>query len=511
MSPSAPCSGSRRSRIGRLLEAGAPPALAALAGPVAGLALGVVTAVVVVFGRIPAIVATLGLLGVYRAGIFLALGGSWLSGLPAGLTNLLAARVFGMPVSVLVIALAYGAVFVAVRLTPFGAHLLAIGNSEARARLAGVGVRRVQVAAFVISGGLCGLAASFYVATYRNVEMTIGATLALEAVAAVVLGGTAVTGGRISLLGTAFGVVLLRLLQNGLLLVGVPSLWQPVVTGLLLLLVLGAEALSGRLPLERLRLVGARRGVRGQERDEAARLPDPGDSGPLWVVVVAGLAVLKPAALALSTVTAVLQFSTILALVALGQALVIVCGGAGIDLSVGGMVSLVGRSRHAAREGRAPGRAASGLCAWPSAWLLGLVNGFLVTRLRLLPLIATLGDLLRLFRGGGRADGRRGASRRSRLPAAVGARRRRRAAPPVPDARAAGVRRGRRCAPRDVLGALDLWHGLQRAFRAAGRHSGRPRAARGLWRERRARRLRRAGVASPGSAADGPISARTSN
>jgi AI-2 transport system permease protein len=68
-----------------------------------------------------------------------------------------------------------------------------------------------------------------------------------------VLGGTAVTGGRISLLGTAFGVILLRLLQNGLLLVGVPSLWQPVVTGLLLLLVLGAEALSGRLPLEWLR------------------------------------------------------------------------------------------------------------------------------------------------------------------------------------------------------------------------------------------------------------------
>ena len=62
--------------------------------------------------------------------------------------------------------------------------------------------------------------------------------------------------------------------------------------------------------------------------------------GLLWVVVVAGLAILKPAAIALSTVTAVLQFSTILALVALGQALVIVCGGAGIDISVGGMVSL---------------------------------------------------------------------------------------------------------------------------------------------------------------------------
>ena len=99
--------------VGRLLEAGAPPALATLAGPLAGLALGLVTGLIVVFGRIPAIVATLGMLGVYRAAIFLALGGSWLSGLPVGLTNLLSARIFGAPVSLLVIALAYGAVFVA--------------------------------------------------------------------------------------------------------------------------------------------------------------------------------------------------------------------------------------------------------------------------------------------------------------------------------------------------------------------------------------------------------------
>jgi AI-2 transport system permease protein len=235
--------------VGRLLQSGAPTGVAALAGPLAGLLLGVVTAVVVVMGRIPAIVATLGLFGVYRAAIFLALGGSWLSGLPTSLTNLLSQKLLGLPISVLVVAVAYLAVFVALRLTPFGPHLLAVGNSEARARLAGVSVRRTQFLTFAASGALCGLAATFYVATYRNVEMTIGGTLALEAIAAVVLGGTVVTGGRVSLVGTILGVILLRILQNGLLLVGVPSLWQPVVTGLLLILVLGAEALSGRWPL----------------------------------------------------------------------------------------------------------------------------------------------------------------------------------------------------------------------------------------------------------------------
>ena len=88
-----------------------------------------------------------------------------------------------------------------------------------------------------------------YVATYRNVATTVGGTLALEAVAAVVLGGTSVTGGSCSLLGTVFGVALLRIVQNGLLLSGVPSLWQPVVTGGLLLGVLGLEAARGKLDL----------------------------------------------------------------------------------------------------------------------------------------------------------------------------------------------------------------------------------------------------------------------
>lgn len=235
--------------VGKLLEAGAPWYVAALAGPLSGAALGLLASLVVVVGRVPAIVGTLGLFGMYRAAIFLALGGSWLSGLPTGLTDIFTARPFGVPAALPLIAAAYLLVFVAVRMTPFGPHLLAVGQSEPKARLAGVPVRRTACIAFLISGLLCGLAAVFYIATYRNVAMTIGGTLALEAIAAVVLGGTSILGGRISLIGTALGVLLLRILQNGLLLIGVPSLWQPVVTGALILIVLGGEAMSGRLRL----------------------------------------------------------------------------------------------------------------------------------------------------------------------------------------------------------------------------------------------------------------------
>ncbi|MBX3596775.1 MAG: ABC transporter permease [Rhizobiaceae bacterium] len=233
--------------VGKLLEGGAPVPIAALAGPLAGMALGLITAAVVVLGRIPAIVGTLGLLGVYRTAIFVALGGQWLSGLPTGLTELLYARPLGIPVSAWIIAIAYLAAWLALRRTPYGPHLLAIGNAEEKARLSGIAVTRVRFATFVASGFLAGVAATFYVATYRNVEMSIGSTLALDAIAAVVLGGTSILGGRCSLIGTVLGVLLLRILQNGLLLIGVPSLWQTVVTGALLIGVLGMEAAAGRL------------------------------------------------------------------------------------------------------------------------------------------------------------------------------------------------------------------------------------------------------------------------
>ncbi len=233
--------------VGTLAGNGYSPLAHILAGPIVGGLLGALTGAVVVLGGIPAIVGSLGLFGVYRAAIFILLGGRWLSGLPPTLTNVLSAHVLGAPLPAFVIAILYLAVWTALRHTPYGPHLLAIGNNEEKARLSGVAVRRVRIATFVISGVLAGVAADFYVSTYRNVAMTVGGSIALEAIAAVVLGGTSILGGRCSLAGTALGVVLIRLIQNGLVLIGVPSLWQTVVTGCLLLLVLSGEALRGRL------------------------------------------------------------------------------------------------------------------------------------------------------------------------------------------------------------------------------------------------------------------------
>lgn len=110
----------------------------------------------------------------------------------------------------------------------------------------------------------------------------------------------------------------------------------------------------------------------------------------LWLVVMVGLAALKPGAVSLATVTTVLQFSTLLALVALGQSLVVLCGGGGIDLSVGGIASLSAVLAMLALRAGLPEALLPPACLVVGG-ALGALNGLLVVRLRILPLIATLG------------------------------------------------------------------------------------------------------------------------
>ncbi|WP_271023703.1 hypothetical protein [Rhizobium sp. RCAM05973] len=114
--------------------------------------------------------------------------------------------------------------------------------------------------------------------------------------------------------------------------------------------------------------------------------------GALWIVVVVLFALFKPSMFGEATVTTILQFSTILALVALGQGLIVLAGGAGIDLSVGGIASLSAVMTMLAIKSGVPVLAIPLLCTAIGA-ALGAFNGLLVTRLSILPLIATLGTL----------------------------------------------------------------------------------------------------------------------
>jgi AI-2 transport system permease protein len=231
--------------VGWSIQGGWPFGAVLIIGPLIGTTLGLVSAAFIVWGRIPPIVATLGLFGIYRAAIFLLLGGSWISGLPDTLGPTLNRTIGGFPVVGIYVLCFYLAGWLILRWLPLGTAVLATGGNERAARLSGLSIGRTKFFVYGFTGLLVGFAALLYVARYRNVETSTGGLVALDAIVASVLGGTSVLGGKANLLGTMCGVILVRLLQNGFVLIGVPSLWEQVITGVLLISVLILDALAG--------------------------------------------------------------------------------------------------------------------------------------------------------------------------------------------------------------------------------------------------------------------------
>ena len=232
--------------IGRAYQWGMPDWVVVPVGLAVGAALGAMNGWIVAKSRVPPIVATLGTMYIFVAVLFLVIGGVWISGLPSSLSFLVLGELLGLPAGVWIIGAVYLGCYVLLRHLPWGRHVVAIGCDEAAARLAGVRVDRTRIQTYALLGLLAGFAAILYVARLRNVEVNIGTNIALEAIAATILGGANIRGGVGSLIGTLLGVLFIKVTQNGLVLIGVSSLWETVIIGGLLIVVLVLDALEQR-------------------------------------------------------------------------------------------------------------------------------------------------------------------------------------------------------------------------------------------------------------------------
>lgn len=232
--------------IGRSYQAGLPDVAVVPIGIAVGAFFGGVNGVICAKARVPPIIATLGTMYIFIAVMFLVIGGVWISGLPGSLSFLVRGSVLGIPAGVIIIAAIYGVCWILLRRQAWGRHLTAIGCDEKAARLAGINVDRIKIQAYMLLGALAGFAAILYIARLRNVEVNIGTNIALEAIAATILGGADIRGGTGSLLGALLGVLFIKLMQNGLVLIGVSSLWETVVIGSLLIVVLIIDAVERR-------------------------------------------------------------------------------------------------------------------------------------------------------------------------------------------------------------------------------------------------------------------------
>jgi len=143
---------------------------------------------------------------------------------------------FGVPIGVLVLAVLAIIVAVVLNRTAFGRWLYASGGNERAAELSGVPVKRVQISVYVISGVCAAIAGLVLSSQLTSAGPTAGTTYELTAIAAVVIGGAALTGGRGTILGTLLGAFVIGFLSDGLVIIGVSSYWQTVFTGAVIVL-----------------------------------------------------------------------------------------------------------------------------------------------------------------------------------------------------------------------------------------------------------------------------------
>jgi rhamnose transport system permease protein len=222
--------------MGVLFVAGVPIGIAALIAILVGALAGLLNGALIVATGVHPLVITLATLAIYRGIAHGIAQGRSFRGYPESFFALGQGTVGPFPTQLLVfVVLAAVAVFLLAR-TTFGRSLYAFGSNAVATRFAGVAVNRLQLAAYTITGLLSGIAAVIFVSRVSSARGDSGAMLELDVITAVVLGGTALTGGRGSILGTLLGLLIIGVVRNGLTLIFVPLEVQAVFVGAILIL-----------------------------------------------------------------------------------------------------------------------------------------------------------------------------------------------------------------------------------------------------------------------------------
>jgi ribose transport system permease protein len=217
--------------------------LALLAGLATGAAVGVVNGVLFTRLNINPFIATLGTLSVARGTALLIT-----SGIPipfnGGVAEFLgAARIYTVPVSLILMILLAIAFHVFASRTRVGRNIYAIGDSPVAARLAGIDVEGTRLLVYVLCGLLAGLGGIILAGNLASANPDLGRGYELDVIAAVILGGTALAGGRGSILGVVLGALLMALLSNAFVLLGLSAHWQVVSKGLVIIVAVGIDGI----------------------------------------------------------------------------------------------------------------------------------------------------------------------------------------------------------------------------------------------------------------------------
>lgn len=227
---------------GSLAKQGSPIYLLPLIMLIAGAAFGAVNAGLIAFARVPSIVATLATMVIWRELLRWVSGGAWVEGLPANFQWLGLGQSNGRLLIVLSSVLIFAFLTWASKHLWIARAVFATGSDSEAARVAGVPIKQVVFWVFVLMGALTGLASFLNSIRFSDVPANSGMDLELKAIAAVVVGGTPITGGKGTLWGTLLGVVLLGSLAQALVFLGISASWEKAIQGAIILFTVPLEA-----------------------------------------------------------------------------------------------------------------------------------------------------------------------------------------------------------------------------------------------------------------------------
>ncbi|MGM9950268.1 MAG: ribose ABC transporter permease [Lysinibacillus sp.] len=221
-----------------LLASGTDPIIAMGAALMLGLVLGAVNGVIITKGKVAPFIATLATMTIYRGLTLVYTEGRPISGLGDSMAFQLFGKgyFFGIPVPVVTMILTFAVLYFILHKTTFGRRVYAVGGNEEASRLSGISPDRVKIAVYAITGLLAAMSALILTSRLNSAQPTAGESYELDAIAAVVLGGTSLTGGKGWIFGTLVGALIIGVLNNGMNLIGVSSFFQQVVKGIVILL-----------------------------------------------------------------------------------------------------------------------------------------------------------------------------------------------------------------------------------------------------------------------------------
>lgn len=246
--------------IGLTYNSGLPVWVATLCGLSSGLIMGMLNGTVITALNIPPIITTLGFLSVWSAAIYLFLGGSWITNIPPIYTKFfIQDNWWGVPMAMwfaLIVVVVF--TWIATK-RPWGRYLYAIGNNTEAARVIGVPVASSTIGAYALLGMLSSAAAVIHLGLSPLVQATTGSGFELSVIAAVVVGGTDIVGGRGTIYGSLLGAILVETISDAVVLFHIQAFWQGVAMGFIILI----AVVSGTIYRQRIEKSGRRNNLAG--------------------------------------------------------------------------------------------------------------------------------------------------------------------------------------------------------------------------------------------------------